>query len=431
MPGLNGSPRRFVALGWGVIGLFLLGFGAWGASAPLSSAIIASGVVVVETSRKVVQHLEGGNVARVLVRDGDVVERGQALIRLDPTAAESRLKRLRHQIDALWAQTSRLTAERDGRAEVDFPHELVDRAGDARVAEIVHRERELFAARKQSIEGQLDILGTRTQVLNEQISGLNAQVSAKEEQIALIRDEHAGLQKLYEKGYVPKTRLLALKRAISRLSGERGSHLSDIARTRKEIGESGMRALQLRKDFLRQVIDELNEADRQLADLQEQERAVADVLRRTTVVAPVGGTVVGLTVRAPGEVIRPGDRLLEIVPESDRLIVEAAVRPQDVDRVIAGQAAEVRLTAFNQKTVPALPAKVTYVSADRLETGAERRPYYQVKLELEHPQRETVGRLRLIPGMPAEVFIEGGSRTLLSYLAKPLTDSFMRAMREE
>jgi HlyD family secretion protein/epimerase transport system membrane fusion protein len=424
------STRKCVVGGWVAIALFFGSLGAWSAQAPIASAIIASGVLVVETSRKAIQHLEGGIVAAILVRDGDRVTTGQTLVELESTSARSRLSLIRNRTDTIRALLARLTAERDGAVEITFSSGLIgDRGGDATV-DLRARQIDLFEARRRTMDGQQALMRKRSEILYQQITGLKAQQNSKIRQLELIRIELEGVRKLYEKGIVSKTRLLALERAAARLSGERGSYLSDIAKVKKEIAESDLRIVQLRKDFTRQVIEELASSERQLVDLREQEAAASDVLRRTTILSPANGVVVGRAVHSSGEVIAPGKQLMEIVPDSDRLIVEAKVRPQDIDKIHQGQGARVRFVAFDQKTVPMLPASVTYVSADSLETR-DKVPYYSIRLEL---SAETLSTLpegsRLIAGMPVEIFINSGEQTLFTYITKPLATAFHRALRE-
>lgn len=426
----NFSTRKFVVGGWVVLALFFGSPGAWSASAPIASAIIASGVLVVETSRKVIQHLEGGIVAAVLVRDGDRVTAGQPLVELESTSARSRLSLIRNRTDTTLALQARLTAERDGVKKISFPPGLLGKRGGETTSELVSRQIDLFDARGRTLDGQETLMRKRTEILHQQILGLQAQQTSKVRQLELIRIELGGVRKLHEKGIISKTRLLALERAAARLPGERGSYLSEIAKVKKEIAESELRIVQLRRDFNRQVVEELASAERQLADLREQETAASDILRRTTIVSLSDGVVVGRSVNSRGQVVAPGQQLMEVVPDADRLIVQAKVRPQDIDRIHQGQGARVRFAAFDQNTIPMLLASVIYISADRLETD-DKVPYYAIRLELpvdtlaSRPEKS-----RLIAGMPVEVFINSGEQTLFTYLTKPLATAFNRAMRE-
>lgn len=423
--------RSRVLTGWLLIAVFVCGLAVWSRVVPLASAIIASGEVIVQSSHKISQHLEGGIVAKVYVQDGMRVATGDRLIELDRTDAQSRLGVIRNRIDSLLATSARLRAERDEQDAVRYPADLLARTEDPQISEYIASQNELFNARRKSLVGQVDLLAKRIEVSNEEITGLKAQQNAKTRQLDLLEQEHTGLSYLYEKGYAPRTRLLALERSAAQLDGERGSHIADIAKAEKEIGESRLRILQLRKEYFFQVVNELSDAEKSLAEAREQERAAADVLNRTTITAPSAGVVVSLAVHTPGEVIPAGGKILEIVPQDDDLIVQVRLNPNDIDRIAIGQKAEIRFTAFNRKTTPTFPAEVTYVSADSLENPEDKHRYFAAKLRLDRNAIAMSEAVRIVPGMPAEAYIKSGSRTLAQYIMKPLTDAFHRAMRED
>jgi HlyD family type I secretion membrane fusion protein len=419
-----------ILLGWSVIFAFVATVAAWAAVAPLSSAVIASGELVVESSRKIVQHLEGGIVATIHVKDGDRVERGQPLVEMDRTEAQARLAVLRKRTDSSLAVAARLKAERDGLDEVAFPPGLAARKDDPWVAELLAREGDQFAARRSALDGQAGLLGKQAEILRKQIDGLRALQIGKDRQIALIRDEHRGLKELFDKGYASRTRLLALERAEAQLEGERGSHISEIAKAEKEVGEVELRLIQLRREFHARAVNEYAEIEKTLAELNDQAAAVEDVLRRTVVVAPSAGLIVGLAVHTPGEVVTPGAKLLEIVPEAETLIVTTRIPLASVSLVTIGQETEVRLTAFNHRITPAVRGRVSYVSADRLKSADDRTPHYEVKVVLDRNDLAGIDHLGLVPGMPVEVYIHSGSRTLFEYVSRPIVDAFYRTMRE-
>lgn len=425
-----GSPRRFAVIGWGACACFLGALVGWSAQAPIASAVVASGQLTVKSSRKIVQHLEGGSIEKIHVRDGDIVVAGQPLVEIDATEAKARLAATRHRVAGLLAQKARLVAERDEKPALRFPLYLVANDDDPRIEELLSRERDVFKARTRNVEGQVELLRQRAAILGQQISGLKGQIAAIDKQLVLIRDEHKGLKTLLEKGFAPKTRVLALQRAIARLAGERADLSAQVAQASKEIGETDLKVLQVRRSYYQSVVDELSAVEKQLAELREQETAAAAVAQRTLIKAPEAGVVVGLAVRTRGEVVRPGGKILEIVPDTDPLIVEAQIRPSDVDRVAMGQTGQVRLSALDQKTTPAVPARVTYLAADTLDTQNGREAFYKVEMELDPAVMRPLRSKNLKPGMPAEVFIHAGDRTLFEYIVQPLNDALARAMRE-
>jgi len=417
--------------GWIITIAFVSLVVGWGSVAPIASATIASGELVVEGSRKVVQHLEGGILTAIRIKDGDRVSAGQPLVELDVTEAQARVAVVRKRLDLSLAASARLKAERDGLAFVEFPSTLEDRRNDPWVTELLQRQLDLFDGRRNAFQGQVRLFEQEVGALRQQITGLRAQQTAAERQLALIHTEHDGLQTLYEKGYATRTRLLALERAEAQLEGERGNHISEIARTQKQITETELRVAQLHKEFYVRAVDELTEVEKTLADLPDQETAAAEVLRRTIVLAPSDGIVLGLAVHTPGEVLAPGAKLLEIVPQADDLVVKATLPLAQISDVQVGEEAEIRLTSLRSRTTPTVRGKVTYISADRLQIPDDKTPHYEVKVSLSPESLSTLGDVTLVPGMPAEVFIHSGSRTMLEYISQPITDAFHRTMREK
>jgi HlyD family type I secretion membrane fusion protein len=402
---------------------FFGGFGGWATFAPLDGAAIASGVLSVESSRKAVQHLEGGIVGAVLVRDGDFVEAGQPLVRLDETRPRAALEMLKVQRAAAAALSARLIAERDGSDEVSFPDWL---AGGAEA----RAEENVFMARRQAVQGQTAILSQQISQHHEEIAALSAEIVAARRQGALIGEEIADVQTLFDKGLERKARLLALQRQAAEIEGEKNRNEAMIAKVRRDIGETELKIVELRTAVLNEAVEGLRETQEQLAKLGEEIRAAEDVLTRTMVAAPSSGVVVNLQVHAAGAVIQPGQQLMELVPQDDRLVVEARVEPGDVDVVHSGLPAQVKLTAFNQRYTPTLDGRVEWISADRLTDQRTGQPYYVARVELAEGQEKRLDWSALHPGMPAEVMIATGSRTMLDYLVSPLFRALDRAGRE-
>jgi HlyD family secretion protein/epimerase transport system membrane fusion protein len=424
------NARGAVIGGFAVIGVAVAGFGGWAATAPLATAVIAPAVVSVDGHRKQVQHLEGGIVRDLLVEDGALVTKDQVLVRLDDTRAKATLGISKSALDAARVLEARLVAERS-LTELRFPEALMARAGEANVAEMMRAQSALFAARRASIEGQRAILRQRIIRFEQEILGLEAQLSARETQSALIEEELGGQRELLKTGLTQRSRVLALEREAARIKGERGERISDVARSRNAIGGTELDLLQLDRTFHEKVTGDLRDAQAQIADLRERVGAAEQVLAYIDIRAPASGTAVGLSAHTVGGVIKPGETILEIVPEDSRLMVEAQLNPADIDNVAIGQESEIRLTGLRQRATPVLVGKVAYVSADRLTDPRSGAPYFVTRIDLPPGERARLGGVLVQPGMPAEVMIRQRERTVLDYLLQPVTDAMARAWRED
>lgn len=424
------NPRGAIIGGLIVLLVTFGGFGTWAAVAQLSSAVVTKGTVKVLSNRKKIQHLEGGIVKSILVKNGDMVEEGDVLLRLDKTQAEARADIINGRYYTVRAAIARLQAERDDADEVTFSDDMERLREDAAVAETFDGQIKLFEARRKTLDGELDLLRERVGQLEEEIHGLEAEVKSRSRQINLVKDELKGLRELHKKGYAPRTRILALEREAARLRGERGAQKAQIARARRLIGETKLKIIQTKQSYQERVITELRELQSQIMDLQERKHAADVWLTRTDIRATSHGVIVGMNVHAAGQVVQPGETILEIVPSDDVLIVEAPVRPLDRDDVLIGLPADVAFTGFSRRTTPKLKGEVVYVSADSLvdeQTGAS---YYVVRIAVSDEEVKRLGKRKLQPGMPADVFIKTGARTPFNYLIKPLTDSLSHAWRE-
>ena len=431
LPRLKTSARGPVAAGIGVIALFFGGFGAWAALSPLSSAAIAPGVVAVESNRKTVQHLEGGIIEQILVKEGEQVRAGQVLLRLDRTRSQATYDVLLGQYRAVLALENRLVAERDGLANISFADELNSAAGNPDVAKILAGQIRLFEARRTTVGSQMEILRQGISELREEIRGLQAQQEAQAEQIVLLGEEYESVKRLYEKRLDRKARVLALQRAMAKLKGEEGEYDASVARARQAIGEAELRIIHVQNTFQQEVAAELREAQRDLAELRDKNRAQEDVLRRMAVTAPQAGVVVALRFHTTGGVITPGEAILDIVPSGDKLTIEARVHADDIDVVRPGLEAHVRLSAFRRRTTPMVAGLVTRVSADRFEDERTGMPFYLARVEVDSDELAALEDVKLHPGMPVEVMIATGERPALDYLLSPITDSIHRAFREQ
>ncbi|MCG8695248.1 MAG: HlyD family type I secretion periplasmic adaptor subunit [Minwuiales bacterium] len=425
----NSKPA--ILIGMIVVLLGMGGFGTWAAVADLESAVIASGTVKVFSNRKKVQPLEGGVVSELMVRNGDTVNVGDVLVTLDKTRNEASYAIVRGNFDATSAAVVRLRAERDGLDEIAFPADLTARADDPAVAEILQGQQALFHARRESLDGQIVMVRERVGQLREEIRGLQAQVDAQAIQIDLIERELIGLRQLLEKGYTSKTRVLALEREAARLQGERGQQIAAIARARRLIGEADLEVIQLKNDFTEKIAAELREHENELYDLAERRNAARYNLDQMKIKATASGTVVGLDVHTVGGVVQPGAVLMEIVPADESLVVEARVRPMDVDDVKVGLAADVQFTAFPQRTTPKLIGDLVYVSADSMQDQKTGESYFLAHIAVSEREARRLGDRELQPGMPADVFINTGERTPFDYLTQPIKDGMSKAWREQ
>jgi HlyD family secretion protein/epimerase transport system membrane fusion protein len=427
-------PTRYhgsVAVGAAAIAIALGGLIAWSAFAPLSSAVISSGVVAVDSNRKTVQHLTGGIVKDILVREGDHVSAGQALLRLDDAEARALFNLLRGQHAAAQAELARLTAERDGQDVLIFPSELeARRMRNAEVADLLQSQERLFDARRQTLRGQIEILENRIAQSQGRIAAIKSKRASRERQMALVEKELAGLRKLAKSGHVATNQVLAVERQFEEFRSERDESSAELAAVEQEIGEAQLQIAQLTTSFREEIEKDLRETQTELFDVTERLQAARIDLARLVVPAPVSGTVMDMQVHTEGGVVTPGGPIMDIVPENDSLVVEAQIRPTDIDEVVMGQPADLRFPALPQRTTPVIHGQVTVVSADRLTDPETRQGYYSARVEIDGKENARLAHLDLIPGMPVEVLIKGEERTLFEYLIAPIEETLVKAMRE-
>jgi len=434
LPPLEGddgvSARRIIRTGLIVIAVAFLGVGGWMAVAPLSGAVIAPGLVKVDTNRKTVQHQEGGIVKSILVRDGDLVKAGQPLIVLDDVRVGAAFDQTRTELDAEMARQARLSAESSFAQHVAFPPELTARVGEARVADLLRKENTLFNVRRSVLDSQVALLRDQIRETQQEITALLEQQKADDNAIRLQKEELAANEELTKEGFVSKTRLLTLQRGVADYEAKKGEALASLAKARERMAELELRILALRNDSMKQAADELKESTTKVFDLQERLRPSKDAAERQLIAAPVSGTVVDLKVTTVGATIGPRDPLLDIVPQNPDLIVEAHIRPEDINYVHSGADADVRLTAFKQRITPVVLGTLIYVSPDRLSDHSSNASYYVAHVKITREALHQAGNLTLQAGMPAEVFVKTAARTPLQYLFDPVTGYVRRAMRE-
>ncbi|MCO5090686.1 HlyD family type I secretion periplasmic adaptor subunit [Bosea sp. (in: a-proteobacteria)] len=421
---------RHALVGLGLFCSLVLGIGGWAVATDLSGAVIASGVVVVNSNVKKIQHPFGGVVLEVFVKNGRQVEAGEPLIKLDPTVLNANLKVISKGMLEHYARQGRLEAERDSAGDITFPAELSLRAGDAEADAVMQSEKRLFELRRNTRMGQKSLLAERSAQIQQEIEGLTRQLWAKEKESELIFKELDGVRKLWDNKLIGIQRFVVLERDAARNEGERGQLQAQIAQAKGRVAEIGLQIHQVDQELRSDVASSLREVQAKLSELSERKVAAEDQLSRTNIASPQKGFVHQLAVFAPGAVIGAGEAIMFIVPSDDPLIVEARVLPGDIDQIRIGQVAHLRFPAFNQRVTPEFLGHVTSIAPDLSTDQKSGMSYYTVQVALDESARKSEEFSRLVPGMPAEAFLQTGDRSALSYFLKPLTDQFDRSFRQ-
>ncbi|RFB81099.1 HlyD family type I secretion periplasmic adaptor subunit [Methylovirgula sp. 4M-Z18] len=426
------SIRRHIFVGMMMVAFVTLGVGGWAATARLSGAVIAQGVVVVDSNVKKIQHVTGGIVGELHVRDGDRVNAGDVLIRLDATQTLATATVVTQNLDELLARQARLEAERDDAEEIVFPGALLEQATDNKsgAAHAMAAERTLFNLRRQAMGGQKAQLKERSVQLQDEINGYLGQVDAKQKEVGLIHQELDGVRVLWQKNLAPITRLNSLERDAARLDGERSQLNGVIAQTKGKISEIELQIIQLDQDRRTEVGKDLIETRSNITEMTERKIAALDQLNHIDIRAPQSGRVHELTVHTVGGVITPGEQIMLIVPDTDTLAVETKIAPPDIGHVHVGQTATMRILAFNRKTTPEVDGEISMVSADLSNDQRTGASYFTVRIPITSEQIEKVGLGKIVPGMPVDVYIKTPARTVLSYLMRPLKDQARRAFKD-
>jgi epimerase transport system membrane fusion protein len=425
------SATGAVRTGWIIIVLFFGGFGFWAATAPLNAAVVGEAVVKVEGNRKSVQHIDGGTVKEILVREGDEVKATDVVMVLDDTQIRAEVDVLRQQLVQLKATEARLRAEFAGADEVEFPAELVLDSADAVTASAIIDQRQEFDSRRQAMAGRETVLQQRVSQYSEQIAGLEAQAAPMAVQLKSISEERTSLEDLLAKGLTTRTRVLELQRRESEFIGRKAELDANISRSREAIAEVHQQIAQLRKDQSEEVTAQLRETRARLLDVTPRLRAAEVALERTAVRTPYAGKVVDLAVHSVGAVIGRGERLLDVVPENSLLVVEAKVRVEDIADIAPGMLAEVHFTSYKQRVTPLIHGLISEISADRLTDERTQIPYYLALVDVDAAELAASPEIQLYPGMPATVMITTKERTALDYFVGPLAASLDRAFREQ
>ncbi|EEW24125.1 HlyD family type I secretion periplasmic adaptor subunit [Rhodobacter ferrooxidans] len=425
------SATRPLVVGFLTLAVLFGGFGLWSVSTNIAGAIVTSGQIEVEQNRQVVQHPDGGVVAEIAVAEGDTVQAGDLLLRLDGATIHSELAIVEGQLYEMLARRARLTAERDDAEAPQFPPELTAAAtARADVAELMDGQLRLFNARRDSLARQGDQLAERQKQIESQITGITAQNDALTTQLALIRQELADQQQLLDKGLAQSGRVLALQREEARMRGQVGELTASAAQAGQQITETRIQILRLAADRREEASTQLRDIGSQELELVERRRALVERVARLEIRAPVSGIVLGLQVTTPRAVLRPADPVLYLIPQDRPLIIAAQVPTIHIDQVHAGQEVRLMFSAFSARTTPQLNGHVAVVSADALVDPKSQTSYYRAEIVLDPGEQQKLQGLTLLPGMPVEAFIRTDDRTPLAYLLKPFTDYFNRAFRE-
>ena len=425
------SIRKHLVAGLAAGVALLVGVGGWAATTNLAGAVVASGHLVVDSYSKKVQHPSGGVVGEILVNEGDRVKAGDVVMRLDATQTRANLAIVTKRLDELNARMARLEAERDDLPELVFPQALMARKDDADVASAMRSETKLFEFRKSYREGRKAQLSERITQFEHEIEGLKAQEVAYDNGLAVLEAEITSQKSLREQGIVSVQRLNSLQTQAATFGGERGEKIAYQAQTAGRITETRLQILQIDQELRTEVGRELREIQAQMGEFVERKVAAEDELKRIDIVAPQSGMVHEMAVHTVGGVVTPADPIMLIVPDGDELALEVQIVPKDIDQLQVGQKAMLRMTAFNQRVTPELEGHVSRIAADITTDQRTGLSYYLTRISVPVSEREKLNNAPLVPGMPAEAFIQTSERTALSYIAKPLTDQISRAFREE
>lgn len=428
----SGNPRKCIAVGVIIIAVFFGAFGAIAAFFPYSGAVIASGVVKVSKERKTVQHLEGGIIDKILVQEGDSVEKGQVLVRLKSSSVNASVSIIEAQLRIKMAEAARLKAESRFNDVIAWPDELGDTENNPNLAKILQEAEDVFNARKKDLEGKTQLYNSQIVQMNEKIIGAREEMAAQEEIVRTLEEELAAKEELYEKRYIDKAQLLVLQRSLAQHEGQVGSLRQGIAETLQKIEELKLRIIDLRNQYQQTAIAGLSVANDELFELQEKLKPNLDQKDRLEIKASVSGEIINLKIHSEdGGIIKAGEAVLEIVPKDAKLIIDAQVSLENITKVRKGQPANIQLTAFNRRDTPNVEGFVTYVSADKLsqQTAGGTSSYYLVHLEVDEQSLEESGAY-LSPGMPAVCYITTETRTILKYLMDPLLENIDHALRE-
>jgi len=423
--------RTHARIGWWIVLGGVGGFLLWACIAPLDQGVPIQGTVAVSTNRKAIQHQTGGTVQDILVKEGDIVKANQVLVRLIDVQTKSQAEISRVQFYTARAAVARLTAERDEKKSISFPDELSAINDDARVKEIISTQNQLFSSRQSAIKNELGSIEENIAGLKSQVKGLEESKNSKKQQADFLKEQLEGMRGLAKEGYVPRNRLLELERTYAQINGAISEDIGNIGRTQRQISELTMRRIQRQQEYQKEVRTQLSDNQKEAEGLEHRLKSQDYDLANTLVRAPVDGTVVGLTIFTKGGVVAPGAKMMDVVPSEDSLIVEGMVPVNLIDKVHPELEVDMIFSAFNQRNTPHIPGIVTQVSADRLvdeKTGA---PYYKLKAKVAPNGIKLLAQYEIRPGMPVDMVVKTGERTMMNYLLKPIFDRANTSLKEE
>jgi membrane fusion protein, protease secretion system len=428
---VNTDARSHTRLGWWIIVAGVGGFLIWATYAPLDKGVPLSGTVTVATNKKAVQHLTGGTVETILVKEGDKVKVGDVLVRMNAVQVKANAETTRVQYFSARTAQARLTAERDGGKTIVFPSELAGIKDDPRIAGNMAQQQQLFSSRQSAIQSELSALDENIAGLIVQNKGLEESRDGKKQQLQFLKEQLDGIRDLANEGYVPRNRLLELERTYAQLATAISEDISNIGRGLRQISEFKLRRIQRQQEYQKEVRTQLSDAQKEADSLASRLTGLDYDLENVLVKSPVDGTVVAMSVFTHGGVIAPGFRMMDIVPSDDPLVVDGQLPVHLIDKVHPNLKVELMFTAFNQTTTPHIPGIVTQVSADRLVEEKSGQPYYNVKVKVAPEGMKQVANLQIRPGMPVDLFIKTGERTMMNYLLRPVLDKLKMSMTEE
>ncbi|MYM35553.1 HlyD family type I secretion periplasmic adaptor subunit [Duganella sp. FT94W] len=420
-------------LGWVVVLVGFVGFMLWASFAPLDKGVPLSGIVAKESNRKAVQHQTGGIIDQILVKDGDLVKAGQVLVRMNAVSVGSSAEMTRGQLFTSLATESRLEAERDGKAKMAMPAELAEKKNDPRVQENMALQTQLFNSRRAALQNELAAVDESISGLKLQIKGLQESRDSKKVQLGLLKEQLDNMRELATEGYIPRSRMLDLERTYAQVNGAISEDIGNIGKAQSQVLELSLRRLQRTEEYQRDVRTQLSDVQKEAEALSARLRAQDFELANTEVKAPVHGTVVGLNVFTQGGVVQPGFRMMDIVPADDALVVEGQLAVNLIDKVHTGLPVELIFSAFNANKTPHIPGELIQVSADRSVDDHTGQPYYKVRARVTPAGAKLIAshKLQIQSGMPVEMFIKTGERTMMSYLLKPVFDRSKSSMAED
>lgn len=422
---------KYVRIGWFIVLFGVVGFLIWASFAPLDQGVPMNGTVTVASSRKAVQHQTGGTIDEILVHDGDVVKAGQVLVKMNSVAIKSTADIARVQWYTAQATEARLLAERDGANTISFPKGLTSLKNDVHAANSIALQQQLFNARRTAIQSELSAVEENVGGLQSQLAGLEESMISKKQQQSILKEQLNNVRDLAKEGYIARNRLLDLERTYAQVNGSISEDIGNIGRVKRQIAELGMRKSQRQQEYQKEVRTQLSEVQKERESLQSRVAALDFELSNVLVKAPVDGTVIGMNVFTQGGVVPSGFKLMEIVPQDDALVVDGMLAVNLIDKVKVGLKVELMFSAFNTNKTPHIPGVITHISADRSVDERTGHPYYKVKAEVTPEGKKLLGSLAIRPGMPVDLSVKTGERTMMNYLLKPIIDRGHTALREE